>query len=286
MTDQPTSEWLAALAGGEAALVRRSTPSGAELALAGDVVVKLHHPRTDAAALTARLDAIGHTTLAPLWVQPLDRRPRQAPDGRWATVWPRVEVLAEDAADHPWAEAGRLLGRLHRTPVDPSVLETLPQQGGPARVARALDRARALDHPVGKMLVELGARLVDEATLHLARHQRIVHGDWHLGQLARTAGGLLLLDADDLGVGDPAWDLARPAGFWAAGLLADEPWEAFLGAYREAGGTAVPTTGDPWPRLDVPARCAVLVAAVRALRVQPAHSADPADALFEACARM
>jgi hypothetical protein len=30
----------------------------------------------------------------------------------------------------------------------------------------------------------------------------------------------------------------------------------------------------------------VFVAAVRALGVQPAHSPDPADALFEACSRM
>ena len=47
----------------------------------------------------------------------------------------------------------------------------------------------------------------------------LVHGDWHLGQLARVDAEWRLLDIDDVGLGDPAWDLGRPAGFWAAGLL-------------------------------------------------------------------
>jgi hypothetical protein len=51
---------------------------------------------------------------------------------------------------------------------------------------------------------------------------------------------------DDLGVGDPAWDLARPAGFWAAGLIPDDDWAAFLQSFRDAEGPAVPP-GDPWP---------------------------------------
>ena len=102
----------------------------------------------------------------------------------------------------------------------------------------------------------------------------LVHGDWHLGQLARVDGGWRLLDIDDVGLGDPAWDLGRPAGFWAAGLLGDEQWRAFLDGYRASGGPGVPPDGDPWPRLDLPARCAVFVAAVRELRV-------PADAQRE-----
>jgi hypothetical protein len=45
-----------------------------------------------------------------------------------------------------------------------------------------------------------------------------------LGQLGWRLGALVLIDVDDLGVGDPAADLARPAGFWAAGLLPDGDW--------------------------------------------------------------
>ena len=248
-------------------------------------MVKLHHPRTDAAALTVRLEAVTLQTLAPLWVQPVQGRPLSAPDGRLASVWPRVEVLLEGADVHPWAKAGRLLADLHRAAPDGKVPKTLPPQGGPARLERALTRARALDHPARAALVDLGERLLAEATTP-PEHPTVVHGDWHLGQLARTPEGLRLLDVDDLGVGDPAWDLSRPAGFWAAGVLDDVPWETFLHAYRDAGGPAVPRQGDPWPRLDLPARCAVFVATVRELAVQPAHSGDPADALLEACSRM
>lgn len=297
MTDDRTAAWLTAIveatapAGARAgltpaeALVRRMTPSGAELALAGDVVVKLHHPRTDAAALATRLAAVTLPSLAPLWVQPIERRPRRAPDGRQATVWPRVDVLAESSGDHPWAEAGHLLAALHRAEPDGIRTKALPAQGGPARVKRAVERVRALDHPARPALVDLGGRLLADGTTESMRFT-VVHGDWHLGQLARTPEGLRLLDVDDLGLGDPAWDLSRPAGFWAAGVLDDAAWETFLDAYREAGGPAVPAHGDPWPRLDLPARCAVFVAAVRALSVQPVHSEHPADALLEACSRM
>jgi len=280
VTDQRTSEPADAV-------VRRTTPSGADLTLSGDVVVKVHHPRTGAAALAARLDAVTRDHLAPYWVQPLDPRPHATPDGRWATAWPRVEVLLEDAGPHPWAEAGELLAALHRAGARAFThTRSLPPQGGPARVERALARSGRAHHAAAPMLVDLGTRLLHEASTASRAADTVVHGDWHLGQVARTPDGLRLLDVDDLGVGDPAWDLARPAGFWAAGALDDEAWRTFLEAYRAASGPAVPADGDPWPRLDLPARCAVYVAAVRVVAVQPTHSADPANTLLEACARM
>jgi aminoglycoside phosphotransferase (APT) family kinase protein len=109
------------------------------------------------------------------------------------------------------------------------------------------------------------------------RPSALVHGDFHLGQLGRRPGGpWLLIDIDDLGVGDPAWDLARPAGFWAAGLIPDDDWARFVDAYRGAGGPALPP-GDPWPVLESFARAAVVQAA--------AH--HPGDALLiAACERM
>jgi aminoglycoside phosphotransferase (APT) family kinase protein len=104
----------------------------------------------------------------------------------------------------------------------------------------------------------------------------LVHGDFHLGQLGRRAGPWVLLDVDDLGAGDPAWDLARPAGFWAAGLIPDDDWAAFVDSYRDACGAALPA-GDPWPVLDPFARAAVVQAA--------AHQPDD-ELLHAACARM
>ena len=61
---------------------------------------------------------------------------------------------------------------------------------------------------------------------------------------------------------------------------------AKAGAYRASGGPGVPPVEDPWPRLDLPARCAVFVATVRTLGVQPTHSEISASALLHACMRM
>jgi aminoglycoside phosphotransferase (APT) family kinase protein len=113
----------------------------------------------------------------------------------------------------------------------------------------------------------------------------VVHGDFHLGQLGRGADDrLLLFDVDDLGAGDPAWDLARPAGFWASGLIPDVDWNAFLTAYRRGAGPAVPAAGDPWPALE-PHACAAVVQAAAAGSARAARDETQA-ALVAACARM
>ncbi|GAA5019896.1 aminoglycoside phosphotransferase family protein [Terrabacter aeriphilus] len=284
-----------------------TTPSGAEVVVAGDTVTKLHHPRTDAARLAERLAVVAHGDGArEVWVQPLRDAPGRAADGRLTSVWPRVGVLDPEDGEQPWAEAGRLLADLHGWPVPLAATDrpgTLPlrDHGWPARLARARARLGGPGGSTAVMLGGLGDRLLDEVADEGAGRtgreiRTVVHGDFHLGNLARTGAGLRLLDPDDLGLGDPAWDLARPAGYWAAGLLADEDWDRFLGAYADAGGRAVPPGEDPWPRLDLPARCAVFVAAVRAVAgpggtarggvVQPAHSALPVDALVAACSRM
>jgi hypothetical protein len=95
-----------------------------------------------------------------------------------------------------------------------------------------------------------------------------------------------LIDIDDLGMGDPAWDLGRPAGFWAAGLLSDEAWDQFLNGYREANGPGLPIGGDPWRSPDLAARCAVFVGATR-LMLEPDVAGDgDAGSLLAACHRM
>jgi len=141
----------------------------------------------------------------------------------------------------PWAEAARLLARL---------------QGPNADLIRRA--AAGLAGPIS------------------GRPFTLVHGDFHLGQLGRHAGTLVLIDVDDLGVGDPAADLARPGGFWAAGLLPDETWHAFLDGYRSGGGPGLPP-GDPWPVLEPFARAAVVAAAAN-------HPDD--ELLVAACERM
>jgi aminoglycoside phosphotransferase (APT) family kinase protein len=115
----------------------------------------------------------------------------------------------------------------------------------------------------------------------------LCHGDWHLGQMVE-AGGWRLIDVDDLGIGDPAWDLARPAALHAAGVLDPEDWGRFLDAYLSAGGVAV-APHDPWAALDVPARALVVQMAARALLAahRDRKALDEAQqALVETCDRI
>lgn len=253
--------WVAALSsrfGGLGHPVLTETPSGAWIGVDGDVLVKLHHPRTDAGQLARRLSA---SRKAP-FVRPLSGEVLFAPDGRAVTFWPRVTVASPETATQPWAEAGALLATLHSVP-PPS---GLPRHGWLDRLDRAIGRAPADLAPLGRALLTEARRREEPAAL--------IHGDWHLGQLGFAGNSWHLLDIDDLGVGDPAWDFARPAGFWAVGLLGDDDWHAFL------AGAGRPPIWDP--AFDLPARCAVFVAAVRAV----GHSAAEADALLEGCRRM
>lgn len=256
------------------------TQEGALVIGRGSVVVKLHARRTDSVGLRARLAAVHSPDLTRLWVQPLSVAIAAAPNGRVATVWPRVEPLQPNDPV-PWAQLGGLLAALHSVPISSGG----PAQAGAARLRRAVAGVQELGRSDLAWLAEFGEQLVER----LPRRGQVttwVHGDFHLGQVARRHGdaGWLLLDIDDMGLGDPAWDLGRPAGFWAAGLLDDSAWSAFLAAYRAAGGRGVPSSGDPWPVLDLSAQAAVFIAASRALRRTPRSST--ARSLLAVCLRM
>lgn len=249
-----------------------------------DVVVAKHPSHTIAAELAARLAAASVDPLRRVYAPPLTDTPIAAPDGRLLTFAPRTEPLPEDEAP-PWHEAGALLARLHACPVT----DDLPEHGGRQQFAAAVSEADAL-HPGGATdtLRELGRTL--NQTWPEPTRASIVHGTFDLGRLGRLPRTTpwLLTHPETLGVGDPAWDLAGPAALWAAGLLDEASWHAFVGGYAAAGGRT-PTEGQPWPGLDHPARCALLMATVAELRRCPAYPhpelTPAAEALLAACVK-
>jgi aminoglycoside phosphotransferase (APT) family kinase protein len=240
-----------------------------------DEIVKAHHAGADGHALADRMRLAAHPDLRGILLPPKESTPIAVGD-RWVSVWPRGSPVRDDPTAAPWAEAGRLLARLHR--VDPSRLGPIPPAGTPRRLRDAVTRLH--ENPDATKILDAWATVRPlEPGFHL------VHGDWHLGQLVRFEGHWQLIDVDDLGIGDPAWDLGRLAAGYAIGALPAYGWRRFLAGYRAAHGPAVPAIGDPWPALEPIARAFTVYAAATALRAD--RPLDDVDlAALAACRRM
>ncbi|MEU3749532.1 aminoglycoside phosphotransferase family protein [Streptomyces narbonensis] len=261
----------------------------------GPLVAKAHAPDTDPEAHRARLALAAHPDVAGVLLPPL---PLPVPsqggaelDGRAVSVWPYGSPVAPDDPDAaPWEEAARLLALLHRTP-PPELAPRLPSMRAPLKVSLAVDRMlrTAPDHPAAATVLSAWRTIPGGGD---SGPRLLCHGDFHLGQLVREprpvgGGPWRLIDVDDLGLGDPAWDLARPAAWFAAGILPPEVWSRFLGAYQEADGPAV--GADPWVQLDVPARALTVQTAALAVAKSTAERRtldEVEDVMIDTCGRI
>ncbi|MFC4032135.1 phosphotransferase family protein [Streptomyces polygonati] len=262
----------------------------------GGAVAKAHAADTDPGALALRLAVAAHPLTRGILLPPYEPAGgARFARGRAVSVWPYGRpVDTGDPRAAPWEEAAVLLARLHAVP--PGELSgPVPPMRGPAKAARAMARLRGAPDSAAARTVRLAWRRLPAWARDEAPYEgrvALCHGDWHLGQLVRHPapdGDWLLIDVDDLGTGEPAWDLARPAMWFAAGLLAPEAWARFLGAYQDAGGTAVPGSGDPWAHLDVPARTLAVQSAATAVAkaAREERVLDDAESeLLATCARI
>jgi len=151
---------------------------------------------------------------------------------------------------------------------------------GPGRLAQLLKplvRLHAMDavaglrdfDPLEKLVPRLvpGVRaallpVVESALSEIGRaatRRRVIHGDFHAGQILLDGGGdAWLLDFDDMAVGDPAADIGNfcahlatsDATSQAAPLAAMRHWlSVTFSAYGLAGGDANPALADAYGRI-------------------------------------
>ncbi|WP_437751715.1 phosphotransferase [Sorangium sp. So ce1389] len=232
-------------------------------------------PWEAAATLLARL----HSTALPA-VSPAGRLPPAGAPGRVARAMARLRAAARTPASIAVEEAFTSL-----TPQADGGTAASPGASGAHRVRWRGERSDVLVHGdfhLGQVVHQTDARAASAGAAGSPDAREAPRG-------VLCGGGFRLIDIDDLGVGDPAWDLARPAAFYAAGLLDPGAWWRFLSAYRAAGGCAVPAEGDPWPALDVAARALAVQSAALAVAAacREGRPLDDVDtALVDACRRM
>ena len=156
------------------------------------------------------------------------------------------------------AAAGRLLARLHRTPLgDPAVA----RRKAPADLARATIARLAVLCERRLLADAVAERLTDAARRYAPAAARIAltHNDLCGENLVIDATGTLrVIDNETIDVGFVDYDLART---WYRWRLDAAAWASFVAAYVEAGGAKPVARRLPFWRIAAVAKSAVVRAA-------------------------
>ncbi|MBP9708853.1 MAG: phosphotransferase [Oligoflexales bacterium] len=233
----------------------------------GNIVAKIHSTSTDIIELKSRIDLIGQESICNFFLQPLLRKV-EIVKGRLLTLWPAGLTSESASVDRlDWKEHALLLAEFHKASFRIENKEqVLAKAGNEFRLQRMHSRFQASKNCKEKNYV-LGA--FSTLTFADSKHGQnnachVIHGDWHPGQVVQYNDNAKLIDIDDVGIGNPAWDLARPAAWYLASFLSDSIWQDFLDSYRDAGGPAIKGK-NPWEFLELPARTVVIQSAAKAL---------------------
>lgn len=255
----------------------------------GEKVVKIHAAGTSKDDLNARMQIIQTKPFSEIFLKPLRPYCTETSADRLFTIWPLASSLNLETTYIPWRESAKLLADLHKIPHDPKA-SGLPKARAVQRWEKAiasLDEIRPDRQSFEWRIVCEAAATIDLPSWLFTRTHWI-HGDWHLGQIVRQSDSWRLIDMEDMGLGHPTWDLARPAAFFAAGLLSSEEWDSFLRSYLEFGGKAV-DRNDIWQSLSPAAQCLTIQCAAVALGKAQESGRDLLDderAFVASCERM
>lgn len=254
----------------------------------GDLVIKIHPPDLREEELILRTKTISEDELRRVFLQPLANAPVQT-GHQWATVWPRAKPLqAHRPEDVDWEGCATLLAALHSASPAATAESAAPQARFVQRLLRSMDTLSSFARCSFSQDIRKAFETIPIDGL-VTKKVTYVHGDFHPGQVVLYQGEHLLIDIDDFGVGNPAWDLARPAAWYLAGLLPKECWARFLNAYVSAGGNAFANGKAVWQELELPARASIVQMAASVLtRAKKAHRGleDYEMAYVVACQRI
>lgn len=161
--------------------------------------------------------------------------------------WPLLDTLRTGdpaSIDRTARQTARSLAALHSSVSVPQLRRVQPGDVAveAAKKARKIARAQPQHDDAVRRLGDLVTEGLDVPTDDARPH----HGDYHVGQLLDTRDGLVLLDLDEMGVGDPAVDLAELAVDLLLRGLPPGTARRFLevvgSSYGVAGGV-LPTVG-------------------------------------------